>query len=119
MCLYHCLLNLVAEFHGTLNLIDTACNMNKPVIFPNIIVSLHCVMSNIFEIFTIFIIKWLKNYENPVLYHLSYHFTFNAGTFVVDLYTVVDQIHRGWEIFFHPGKLSVLVAESNFYKMLI
>lgn len=93
-------------------------------------------MSIIFEIFTIFINKWLINYENPILWHLSYHITFNAGTFVVELYTAIEQLHHGWEIIFilsistrgllksrswlfAAKKPSVLVAESNFYYMLI
>lgn len=47
-------------------------------------------MFNIFEIFIIFINKWLKNYENLVLCYFFYYFMFNVGIFVVDFYIVVD-----------------------------
>lgn len=57
----------MVEFYGILNLIDIVCNMNKLVILLNIIFCKFLLCLIIFEIFIIFINKWLINYENLIL----------------------------------------------------
>lgn len=80
----------MVEFYGILNLIDIVCNMNKLVILLNIIFCKFLLCLIIFEIFIIFINKWLKNYENLVLCYFFYYFMFNVGIFVVEFYIVIE-----------------------------